>query len=161
MRLLIVLLLALSLVGCKKPPDKDIAAKDTGAPVADKEKKHFDIRVKEGSSTFLGKARDRVLDARDAHDANQLKIMLMADGQGPGSDAEWARLLGTFKRLNELRQEGALHFYHNVKYGSPTTVMLYEKSLDGEEKKGLVLTADSTLHTMDKAKFDTLTKPKP
>lgn len=157
MRTLIILLLALSFVGCKKK-DKDVA--QDGKPAPEPEKKHFEFRPKEGSTTILGKVRDRALDARDTHDANQLKIMLMADGVGPGSDADWAKLLGTFKRLNELRAEGALRFYHNVPFGSPTTVMLYEKSIEGDEKKGLVYTADGTLHSMDKARFDTLTKPK-
>ena len=156
MRAAVFLMLALSFVGCK--PKAGVAVDP------EKDKKHFEHRPKEGSQTLLGKIRDRTLDARDRHDANQLKTMLMADSlqgnPGPGDDFDWEKMIGSFKRLRELKAKGELKLYFNVRLGDPRTVLLYEKSIEGEEQSGLVLTADGVLHAMKKDQFAALTKPK-
>ncbi len=159
--LFIALPLSVSSSGCKKkeadPP------KDGGAPVADGDKEHFRFRPKEGSSTVLGKARDRALDAEVINEMRQIPTMIMADNPvspaSPGDERGWQALLRDCRTLRGLQAKGELVYFNNVRLNTPNTVLMYEKRVVDEDD-GIVLTADGRAERMNKAQLDKLTKPR-
>jgi hypothetical protein len=156
---LAVLLLTFPLGGCKKKDQDGPATKGgdgSGNPVHE--------RRKDGpSQSILGKVRDRVLDVRDMHAANQIKQSLQFDieqgAPGPPNDFEWSKVLAAHKELRGMLTKGELQVYYSVKLGAPNVVLLYEKSIETEDAARYVLTADGTLHVMKKAQLDALQKP--
>jgi hypothetical protein len=167
MRYAIVLLLVLSLVGCKDKT-KDAAAKDGtpkdgtgGADLPGKDKDHIRFRPKGGSNTVLGKARDRALDTEILNEMRQVKIALMTDymdGGVPANKKAWLELLRDFRNLRALLDKDELVAFTAVRQNAPNTVLMYEKRVV-EDNDGIVLLADGTPRRMNKADFDKLTKP--
>lgn len=164
MRYLIVLLLALALIGCKKKePDapKDVAAKDNPAPQPNKDNEHIRFRPPGGSSTILGKSRDRALDTEIMNELRQIKIVLMTDyptGGCPADKKGWLTLLRDFRQVRGLIDRDEMITFSPPRLGDPNTVLMYEKRVV-DENDGIVLTADGTPHRMNKEQFEKLTKP--
>jgi len=156
--LILALPLSLSSTGCKK---KDAPPKDGVA--ADGEKKHFDFRPKGGSTTILGKARDRALDLRLISEMSQVTTLLLADmiDKSPADKAGWLALLRDLRNLRPLVDSGEVVVFNNVdlRRGGSGTVLMYETRVETDDD-GIVLTCDGTAQRMNKATFSALNKPR-
>ncbi len=156
--LLVLILLALPLAGCKKK-DKDAPPKDA---VADGDKKHFDFRPPGGSSTVLGKARDRALDIRLMNEMGQVNILLEVDlnGRAPADKAAWLMVLRELTTLRKLVDSGEVVAFTNVdaRRAGAGTVLMYETRIE-TENDGIVLTCDGKARRVTRADFAALTKP--
>lgn len=145
MRYLVAMLLVLALVGCKEKPDNE---------------EHFRDRPQGGSSTVLGKSRDRALDAELLHEMNQLSLGFTADmaRETPATKDDWLRLLNGYKALPRLIREDKMVAGCKVLLGNSQQVILYEKRIE-TDPDAIVMTADGKGHRMTKAQFDLLKKP--
>jgi hypothetical protein len=163
MRLAILLLLAVLATGCarKKEEAKGPPAPGPNPPVVDPNKdKHVDFRPPGGSTTVLGKARDRALDARIMNELRQVKTGLDADMAGvPANKTAWVAFLRDYATLRGMVDRGEVIAFSQVRLGDASTVLMYETRIL-TDNDGYVLMADGTPYRVDKAKFDTLTKPK-
>ncbi|MFQ3652619.1 MAG: hypothetical protein SNJ75_20060 [Gemmataceae bacterium] len=171
MRLVTLLLLlsvfVTSLVsGCgrKKDEAKTLPAPEPNAPpvvapVDPNKDKHIDFRPTGGSTTVLGKARDRALDARILNEMRQVKTGLEADMAGvPANKAAWVAFLRDYPTLRGMVDRGELIAFSQVQLGDSSTVLMYETRIL-TANDGYVLMADGQPYRVDKARFDTLKKP--
>jgi hypothetical protein len=159
-----LLLIALTLSGCARKKD-DVAAPNPAPPVGGQTvppatgNPHIDFRPSGGSNTVLGKARDRALDARLMNELRQVKTGLDADGGNvPANKAAWIAFLRDYPTLRSMVDRGELIAFSQVRLGDSNTVLMYEPRIV-QHNDGFVLMADGMPYRIDKAKFETLTKP--
>ena len=150
----VALVLCLAVFGCKKKEAKEPPEPD---------KKHIDFRPTGGSSTVLGKSRDRALDLRLMNEMKQVKLGLDADfdGRSPANKAGWLAFLRDYATLRALVDKGEVVAFNNIdtRRAGADTVLMYETRVETEDD-GIVLTADGQPRRMNKAQFAALTKPK-
>src|SRR5262245_36313997 len=95
----------------------------------------FRFRPEGGSTTILGKSRDRALDTELMNEMRQVTTALEADypnGKGPADKAGWVALLRDFRTLRPLVDKGEVITFPNVNVrsqpaGPANTVLMYEK----------------------------------
>lgn len=159
----LLLALLVGAAGCKK--SGPAGSGSSGGPSSGEAT--FRFRPEGGSTTILGKSRDRALDAELMNEMRQVLTVLEADypnGRGPADKAGWVKLLRDFRTLRPLVDKGEVIAYPNVNprgqpAGPAQTVLMYEKRVV-DHNDGLVLTCDGTPHRMNKAQFESLAKPR-
>ncbi len=120
---------------------------------------------KDGSTTVLGKARDRVVDVQIMTEMRDAKLALDADfpnGKGPANTAAWLALLRDLRNLRQMVEKGEVvaHPGVDVQRQPSGTVLMYEtRAAQGD---GIVLFCDgSARRVTSKEEFAALPQPKP
>jgi hypothetical protein len=116
-----------------------------------------------GSTTVLGKSRDRAVDTQIGNDLKNLYLAYTQhetlEGQGPAGVADLGNSIGA--RMRDMIMGGDVVVYWKVKFanltqGTSATVLAYEKRV--EKSEGMVLTADGGVHRKTAEQFGQMAK---